>query len=83
MVPLAKRRDACPGEGMGRTLVRAVGVLAAWLAGVVVVRLGLAWADTHPYSRASEVRYGLVATVALSAAISGTIIALRWRRSGS
>lgn len=71
------------GKGKGRTLVRAVGVLAAWLAGVVVVRLGLAWADTYPYSQASEVRYGLVATVALSVAISGTIIALRGRRRGS
>jgi len=30
------------GGMMGRTPVRAVGVLAAWLAGVVVVRLG--WA---------------------------------------
>ena len=68
---------------MGRALLRVVGVLAAWMAGVVVVRLGLAWADTYPYSRASEVRYGLVATIALSVAISGTIIALRWRRSGS
>lgn len=55
-------------------------MLAAWLAGVVVVRLGLAWADTYPYSQASEVRYGLVAAVALSVAISGTVIALRWRR---
>jgi hypothetical protein len=70
-------------EVKGRTLVRAVGVLAAWLAGAVVVRLGLEWADTYPYSQASEVRYGLVATVALSVAISGTIIALRWRRRGS
>jgi hypothetical protein len=68
---------------MGRTLVRAVGVSAAWLAGAVVVRLGLGWADTYPYSRASEVRYALVATVALSVAISGTVIALRWRRGGS
>ncbi len=67
---------------MGRTSGRAVGVLAAWLAAVVVVRLGLAWADTYSYSRASEVRYGLVAAVALSVAISGTIIALRWRRGG-
>lgn len=70
-------------EVKGRTLVTAVGVLAAWLAGVVVVRLGLAWADTFPYSQASEVRYGLVAAVALSVAVSGTIIALRWRRRGS
>lgn len=68
---------------MGRTLARAVGVLAAWLAGAVVVRLGLAWADTYPYSQASEVRYGLVAAGALSVAISGTIIALRWRRDAS
>jgi|GEM_PF-3637324 hypothetical protein len=67
----------------GRTLVRAVGALAAWIAGVVVVRLGLAWADSYPYSQASEVRYGLVAAVALSVAISGTIIALRWRRRGT
>ncbi len=70
-------------EVMVRTLLRAVGVLAAWLAGVVVVRLGLAWADTYPYSTASEVRFALVAAVALSVAISGTVIALRWRRRGS
>ena len=63
--------------------MRAVGVFAAWLAGVVVVRLGLAWADTYPYSQASEVRYGLVAAAALSVAIGGTIISLRWRRRGS
>lgn len=68
---------------MGRTIVRGMGVLAAWLAGFVVVGLGLAWADTYPYSRASEVRYALVAIVALSVAISGTIIALRCRRGGS
>jgi hypothetical protein len=78
-------------EVMGRTLVRAVGVLAARLAGVVVVRLGLEWVDAYPCSQASEARYGLVATAALSVAtaalsvataalsvaISGTVIALR------
>ncbi len=67
---------------MGRTLARALGVLAAWLSGAVVVRLGLAWADTYPYSRASEVRYGLVATAAVSVAVAGTVIALRWGRGG-
>jgi hypothetical protein len=55
-------------------------VLASWLLGAVVVRLGLDWADSYPYSSASEVRFGIVAFLALSVAISGTVIALRWKR---
>jgi hypothetical protein len=61
-------------------IVRAIAVACSWLVGAVVVRIGLAWADTYPYSRASEVRYGIVATLALSIAIAGTSAAVSWRR---
>jgi hypothetical protein len=67
---------------MGNMLTRIILVLASWLLGAVVVRLGLDWADTYPYSSASEVRFGIVAFLALSVAISGTVIALRWKRGG-
>lgn len=68
---------------MGRKLARSLAVITAWLAGAAVVRLGLAWADTYPYSQSSEIRYGLVATAALSIAIGGTAVALLWGRNDS
>jgi hypothetical protein len=59
-------------------MIRVLGTALSWVVGLVVVRLGLAWADTFPYSAASEVRYGLVATAALSVAIGGTVVACLW-----
>jgi hypothetical protein len=49
------------------------GCLLSWVLGAVVVRLGLDWADTFPYSEASERRYLGVAIVALLVAIGGSV----------
>ncbi|WP_345067455.1 hypothetical protein [Leifsonia kafniensis] len=54
-------------------IVAVLGIVAAWLIGAVVVRLGLDWADTFPYSTASEMRYLAVAAVALVIAIGGSV----------
>jgi hypothetical protein len=60
------------------------GILLSWVLGAVVVRLGLDWADTFPYSEASEWRYLGVAVAALLIAVGGSVatllIALRRRR---
>ncbi|MET1019463.1 MAG: hypothetical protein ABWX62_05720 [Microterricola sp.] len=56
-----------------RWMVVVIGILAAWVLGALVVRLGLDWADTFPYSPASEIRYLVVAGVALTIALGGSI----------
>ena len=76
------KRGSKQSEAMGNMMARICLVLAFWLLGGGVVRLGLDWADSYPYSSASEVRYGIVAFLALSIAISGTVSALRWKRGG-
>ncbi|AOW92788.1 hypothetical protein BFN03_09105 [Rhodococcus sp. WMMA185] len=48
----------------------------SWVLGAVVVRLGLDWADTFPYSQASEWRYLGVAVVALLIAIGGSVVTM-------
>lgn len=71
-------------EGMRGTLFAIGGILLSWVLGAVVVRLGLDWADTFPYSEASEWRYLGVAVAALLIAVGGSVatllIALRRRR---
>ena len=57
-------------------MVVVFGILAAWLLGALVVRLGLDWADTFPYSPASEIRYLVVAGIALITAIGGSIASI-------
>jgi hypothetical protein len=52
------------------------GCLLSWVLGAVVVRLGLDWADTFPYSEASERRYLGVAVAALLVAIGGSVSTL-------
>lgn len=64
-----------------RWWTRALLVVASWLLGSVVVRVGLDWADTFPYTPASEQRYLLVACLALTVAIGGTVASLLVRRS--
>ena len=70
---------------MRRTLVIIGGIVLSWVLGAVVVRLGLDWADTFPYSEASEWRYLGVAVAALLVAVGGSVttllVALRRRRS--
>lgn len=61
-------------------LVLVLGILAAWLLGAVVVRLGLDWADTFEYSPASEIRYLVIAAIALAIAIGGSIVSILWAR---
>jgi len=63
-----------------RWLATGLGILLAWLLGAVVVRLGLDWADTYPYSAASEVRYLVVAGAALTIAIGGSVASVVWAR---
>ncbi|WP_157377009.1 hypothetical protein [Agromyces sp. Root1464] len=69
---------------MRGTLFVIGGILLSWVLGAVVVRLGLDWADTFPYSEASEWRYLGVAVAALLIAVGGSVatllIALRRRR---
>lgn len=65
-----------------RWILLVSGILAAWLLGAVVVRLGLDWADTFPYSPASEVRYLVIAGVALVIAFGGSIASILWARRG-
>ena len=69
---------------MRRALFVIGGILLSWVLGAVVVRLGLDWADTFPYSEASEWRYLGVAIAALLIAVGGSVatllIALRRRR---
>ena len=70
---------------MRRTLFVIGGILLSWVLGAVVVRLGLDWADTFPYSEASEWRYLGVAVAALLVAVGGSVttllVALGRRRS--
>lgn len=66
-----------------RWLALTLGVLGSWLLGAVVVRLGLDWADTFPYSSESEVRYLVIAGVALVIAIGGSIASILWVRRGT
>ena len=70
---------------MRRTLVIIGGIVLSWVLGAVVVRLGLDWADTFPYSEASEWRYLGVAVAALLVAVGGSVttllVALGRRRS--
>ncbi|WP_421845187.1 hypothetical protein [Mycobacterium sp.] len=59
------------------------GCVLSWVLGAVIVRLGLDWADTFPYSEASERRYLGVAAAALVVAIGGsftTVFVARRRR---
>jgi hypothetical protein len=89
-VPGADSADPSAGgadsydEGMRGTLFVIGGILLSWVLGAVVVRLGLDWADTFPYSEASEWRYLGVAVAALLIAVGGSVatllIALRRRR---
>ncbi|MGI9824363.1 hypothetical protein [Agromyces sp. Marseille-Q5079] len=53
-------------------LLAILGSLLSVLVGAVIVRLGLDWADTFEYSAASEIRYLVVAGVALAVAIGGS-----------
>ncbi|MFB6611223.1 hypothetical protein ACFCVO_12945 [Agromyces sp. NPDC056379] len=71
---------------MRRALFVIGGILLSWVVGAVIVRVGLDWADTFPYSEASEWRYLGVAVVALLVAIGGSVATLlivrrRGRRS--
>ena len=61
---------------MRRALFVIGGILLSWVLGAVIVRLGLDWADTFPYSEASEWRYLGVAIAALLVAIGGSIATL-------
>ena len=61
---------------MRRTLVIIGGIVLSWVLGAVVVRLGLDWADTFPYSEASEWRYLGVAVAALLVAVGGSVATL-------
>lgn len=63
-----------------RWIVLVLGIGAAWILGAVVVRLGLDWADTFPYSPESEIRYLVIAAVALTIAIGGSIASILWVR---
>ncbi|PJJ81702.1 hypothetical protein CLV85_0881 [Salinibacterium amurskyense] len=56
------------------------GVILSWMLGAVVVRLGLDWSDTFPYSPASEWRYLGVALLALAIAVGGSVLAWRFGR---
>jgi hypothetical protein len=58
---------------MRRTLFVIGGIVLSWVLGAVVVRVGLDWSDTFPYSEASEWRYLGVAITALLVAIGGTV----------
>ena len=48
------------------------GCVVSVILGAVMVRLGLDWADTFPYSPASEQRYLGVAVVAVVVALGGS-----------
>jgi hypothetical protein len=60
-------------DGVMRHAPVIAGVLLSWLLGAVVVRVGLDWADTFPYSEASERRYLGVAAAALLVAVGGSV----------
>ncbi|MEB4613646.1 hypothetical protein [Leucobacter sp. M11] len=72
--------DAARGTRWLALLVR---VLICWLVGAGIVRFGLNWADTFPYSPASELRYLAIAVLALTVAVTGTVLSIRrFRLSG-
>lgn len=56
------------------------GCLLSLVAGAVVVRFGLDWADGYEYSAASELRYLLVAAVAILVAAAGSVASIVWAR---
>lgn len=69
---------------MRRVLFVISGCVLSWVVGAVVVRLGLDWADTFPYSEASEWRYLGIAIAALLVAIGGsgtTVLVARHRHA--
>lgn len=53
-----------------------VGALTSWLIGATIVRVGLAWSDTFPYSPASEWRYLAIAMLALASGCAGTAVSI-------
>ncbi|MDH6678324.1 hypothetical protein M2284_002527 [Rhodococcus sp. LBL1] len=57
---------------MRRKVTAAILVALCWLAGAVVVRLGLDAVDRTPYSQTSETLYLVVAGVALLIAVGGS-----------
>ena len=61
---------------VGGSVLGVLGIGASWLGGAVIVRLGLDWADTFPYSEASEWRYLAIAVLALSVALAGTVLCI-------
>jgi hypothetical protein len=72
-VPNAER----PSVRRNRRLAICLGLcLLSLLLGVLVVRLGLNWADTFPYSAASERRYLLVALSSLTVWFGGSALAI-------
>lgn len=63
-----------------RRALLTLGIIASWLLGAVFVRLGLDWADTFEYSEASEIRYLVIAALALVIACGGSIASILWAR---
>ena len=57
-------------------------IVASWVLGVIVVRVGLDAVDRREYSSTSEILYVLVAITALSLAVSGSTLAIRNFRRG-
>ena len=60
-------------------------VIGIWLLAAVGVRIALDWSDTMPYTPESEVRYLVIAGLALAVGFGGSTVAVlvaraRWRR---
>lgn len=80
IAPCLPQNGAMTSPALCRRILLVLGIVAAWLLGAVVVRLGLDWADTFPYSPASEVRYLVIAGVALAIAVGGSVASILWAR---
>lgn len=80
-MPTTRDAPTKPRRARHRILLT-LGILASWVLGAMVVRLGLDWSDTFPYDSTSELRYLAVAVLALLIAIGGSVTSfLLFRRA--
>ncbi len=62
-----------PRSRATRWVILVAAILASWIVGAFIVKIGLGWADSFDYTLASEDRYLAVAALALAVSCTGTV----------